>query len=74
MIDTSTLIGLHGETVEQHMGSTDGYAEYLAGYEAATDKLAYNAGVARGEIACGGCGAKYKHPAPTICNICKSPL
>lgn len=74
MIDTSTFIGLYGETVEQHMGSTDGYAEYLAGYEAATDKLAYNANTALGVKVCGRCGATYNHPAPSVCTYCKRPL
>lgn len=43
MIDTSTFAGLNGEIVDQHMGSTAGYAEYLAAYEAAEDKAAFNA-------------------------------
>jgi hypothetical protein len=42
MIDTSTFVGLHGEIVEQHMGSSSGYAEYLAAFEAAEDKAEFN--------------------------------
>lgn len=43
MNDTSTFTGLHGEIADQVMGCSDGYAEYLAAYEAATDKAKFNA-------------------------------
>lgn len=43
MTDTSTFTGLHGEMVDQVMGSSEGYDEYLAGYELATNKAAYKA-------------------------------
>lgn len=39
----TVIINLYGDTAEQINGSTQHYAEYLAGYEEAEDKLEYNA-------------------------------